>query len=52
MRTRQTITIMSLVVLLVGMVSCMAGQNVPALKDVFKNHFLMGGAYNRNADTL
>jgi hypothetical protein len=29
----------------------MAGQDLPALKDVFKNDFLMGGAYNRDADT-
>jgi len=25
----------------------MAGQSVPALKDVFKDHFLIGGALNR-----
>jgi len=41
----------SLVVLLFGVVSCMAGQNLPALKDVFKNHFLIGGALNRNVVT-
>jgi GH35 family endo-1,4-beta-xylanase/enterochelin esterase-like enzyme len=28
-----------------------AGQNVPALKDVFKNDFLIGGALNRNVVT-
>ncbi|MGD8786712.1 MAG: endo-1,4-beta-xylanase, partial [Phycisphaerales bacterium] len=28
-----------------------AGQNVPALKDVFKDHFLIGGAFNRNLVT-
>ncbi|MGD2094747.1 MAG: endo-1,4-beta-xylanase, partial [Phycisphaerales bacterium] len=28
-----------------------AGQNVPALKDVFKDHFLVGGAFNRNLVT-
>jgi endo-1,4-beta-xylanase len=50
-RTRSTITIVSLVVLSVGVVSCMAGQNVPALKGVFKNHFLIGGALNRNVVT-
>ena len=47
MRTRQTITVVSLVVQLVGVVSCMAAQDVPVLKDVFKDHFLIGGALNR-----
>ena len=47
MRTRQTITIVGLMVLFVGMATCIAGQDVPALKDVFKNHFLIGGALNR-----
>ena len=42
---------MSLVVLLADAVSCMAGQNVPALKDVFKNDFLIGGALNRRVVT-
>jgi len=46
-RTRQTITIVGLMVLFVGMATCIAGQDVPALKDVFKNHFLIGGALNR-----
>jgi len=46
-RTRQTITLVSLVVLSVGVISCMAGQEVPALKDVFKTHFLIGSALNR-----
>lgn len=41
----------SLAVLLAGVVSCLAGQNVPALKDVFKNDFLIGGALNRNVVT-
>ncbi len=36
----------SLVVLLAGVASCLAGQDVPALKDVFKNDFLIGGALN------
>jgi endo-1,4-beta-xylanase len=45
-RTRRTIKMVSLVVLLIGVASCMAGQNVPALKDVFKNDFLIGGALN------
>jgi endo-1,4-beta-xylanase len=36
----------SLVVLWAGEVSCLAGQDVPALKDVFKNDFLIGGALN------
>jgi endo-1,4-beta-xylanase len=34
-------------VLEIGVVSCLAGQGVPALKDVFKDHFLIGGALNR-----
>ena len=46
MRTRQTISIVKWVVLLVGVVPCMAEQDVPTLKDVFKNHFLIGGALN------
>jgi endo-1,4-beta-xylanase len=50
-RTRQKITMVSLVVLLAGVVSCLAGQNVPTLKDVFKNDFLIGGALNRNVVT-
>jgi GH35 family endo-1,4-beta-xylanase/enterochelin esterase-like enzyme len=36
-----------LLVLGSGVVSCLAGQNVPALKDVFKDAFLIGGALNR-----
>jgi endo-1,4-beta-xylanase len=47
MRTRQTIAIGSLLVLMISMVPCLAGQNVPALKDVFKDTFLIGGALNR-----
>ena len=47
MRTRQRVAIMSLVVLWVIVAACMAGQDVAALKDVFKDHFLMGGALNR-----
>ena len=50
-RTRQTIAMMSVEVLLVGVVSCMAEQNVPALKDVFRNDFLIGGALNRRVVT-
>jgi hypothetical protein len=51
-RIRRTITMVSLVVFLFGVVSGMAGQNEPALKDVFKNNFLMSEALNRNTDTL
>jgi len=36
-----------LVALSVGVVPCMAGQETPALKNVFKDHFLIGGALNR-----
>jgi len=46
-RVKRTVTTASLVVLSAGVVSCMAGQNVPALKNVFKDHFLIGGALNR-----
>jgi len=51
MRTRQTIKIVGLVGFLVGVVECLAGQDVPALKDVFKNDFLIGGALNRRVVT-
>jgi endo-1,4-beta-xylanase len=37
----------SLLVSSLGAVSCVAGQNAPALKDVFKSDFLIGGAFNR-----
>jgi endo-1,4-beta-xylanase len=47
LRVKRTVLIASMAVLSVGVVSCMAGQDVPALKDVFKNHFLIGGALNR-----
>lgn len=47
------ISMMSLTVLFIGAVSCMAGQETPApekdmpvLKEVFKDHFLIGGALN------
>jgi len=36
-----------LMVLGMGVVPCPAGQGVPALKDVFKADFLIGGALNR-----
>jgi endo-1,4-beta-xylanase len=42
---------MSLAILWIGAAQCMAGQNVPALKDVFKDHFLIGGAPNRGVVT-
>jgi hypothetical protein len=44
-------TLVSGAVLLVGVVSCMAQQDVPALKDVYKEHFLFGGAFNRRLVT-
>ena len=47
MRIKRKVRTASLVVLLVGVVSCLAGQDVPALKNVFKDHFLIGGALNR-----
>jgi hypothetical protein len=45
-RIRQTTTVVNLVIQLAGVVSCIAGQDLPALKDVVKNDFLMGGAYD------
>ena len=47
MRSRQIVAIVSLVVLSVGAGLCMAGQDVSALKDVFEDDFLIGGALNR-----
>ncbi|MCH5374097.1 MAG: endo-1,4-beta-xylanase [Planctomycetes bacterium] len=46
MRPRQAITFMSLVVLMAGEIQCRAEEDVPALKDVFKDAFLIGGALN------
>ncbi len=51
MRTKRAITIVSSVVLWLGVLPCLSGQNVPALKEVFKNYFLIGGALNRNLVT-
>ncbi|MCF7709521.1 MAG: endo-1,4-beta-xylanase [Verrucomicrobia bacterium] len=47
MKIRRTITIVSIVVQLFGVVYHTAAQDIPALKDVFKNDFLIGGALNR-----
>lgn len=41
----------SLLVLAGGAVSCMAGQDVPALKELFQDDFLIGGALNRRGVT-
>ena len=51
MKTGRIITIVSLVVFWAGVASCTSEQDVPALKDVFKNHFLIGGAFNRRVVT-
>ena len=51
MSMKKTITVASLAILLIGAVQGMAGQNVPALKDVFKTDFLIGGAVNRSLVT-
>ncbi len=51
MSMRKTVTVASLATLWIGAVSCLAGQNVPALKDVFKDTFLIGGALNRSLVT-
>jgi endo-1,4-beta-xylanase len=44
---KKIVTVVSLAILWIDAVSCLAGQNVPALKDVFKGTFLIGGALNR-----
>lgn len=51
MSRAKTVTVASLAMLLIGAAQCTAGPNVPALKDVFKDHFLIGGAPNRNVVT-
>jgi endo-1,4-beta-xylanase len=48
---KMTIRLVSVAVLFIGVSQCVAGQNVPALKDVFRNDFLIGGALNRNLVT-
>jgi len=50
-RTRRTTTVVSLAVLVAGAVASVAEQDVPALKDVFKDRFLIGGALNRRVVT-
>ena len=47
MSMKKTVTVVSLAILLIGAAQGMAGQNVPAMKDVFKDTFLIGGALNR-----
>ncbi len=51
MSMKRIVTVASLAVLLIGVAQCTAGPNVPALKDVFKDHFLIGGAPNRSVVT-
>jgi endo-1,4-beta-xylanase len=46
-RTKLIIMMVSALILLDCVVVCRAEEQVPALKDVFKNHFLIGGALNR-----
>jgi endo-1,4-beta-xylanase len=50
-RTGRTTMAVSLAVLVAGAVASAAEQNVPVLKDVFKDHFLIGGALNRRVVT-
>ncbi len=47
MKTKRIITLMSALILLNCALSNAAEQDVPVLKEVFKNHFLIGGAMNR-----
>ncbi len=51
MSMKKTVTGASLAILWIGAAYVTAGQNVPALKDVFKADFLIGGALNRNLVT-
>lgn len=51
MTTRRAITFVSLMILMVHVVPSMAAEDEPALKDVFKDHFLIGGAVNRRVVT-
>jgi endo-1,4-beta-xylanase len=48
---KKTVTIAGLAILLIGVAPGLAGQNVPALKDVFQTDFLIGGALNRRLVT-
>jgi endo-1,4-beta-xylanase len=48
---RKTIIVVSSAILLIGAAQGMAGQNVPVLKEVFKDTFLIGGALNRSLVT-
>jgi endo-1,4-beta-xylanase len=48
---KKTVAVASLAMLLIGVTQCLAGQNVPALRDVFKDSFLIGGALNRSLVT-
>jgi endo-1,4-beta-xylanase len=47
----RTAAVASFAILWIGAAQGVAGQNVPALKDIFKDHFLIGGALNRNVVT-
>ncbi len=51
MGKKKTVTVASLAILWIGAAPCAAGQDVPALKDVFQDHFLIGGAPNRSVVT-
>ncbi|MBN2136858.1 MAG: endo-1,4-beta-xylanase [Sedimentisphaerales bacterium] len=44
---RPKVNIFILVDVLLAVAPCIAGQDTPALKDVFEDHFLIGGALNR-----
>jgi endo-1,4-beta-xylanase len=48
---KKTITVASWAILWMGAAQGLAGQNVPALKDVFQDVFLIGGALNRSLVT-
>lgn len=51
MSKQKIVTVASLAILWIGAAPCAGGQDVPALKDVFQDHFLIGGAPNRTVVT-
>lgn len=51
MRTHRSACFAGAAILLLGAMPSSAGQDVPALKDVFKNCFMIGGAVNRSVAT-
>ena len=46
MKMLRPVSVICLMVIFTGTVSCFADANMPALKDVFKKDFLIGAAFN------